>query len=99
MTAIGKGDFVEALNDSPEDGIVQGCVYTVTEIIPEDAVGVCTDCGEAGDGFLLKETPEANRLGAFCPCGFKPISGGPPRMFDHMLKAPTDAPTKEPVAA
>lgn len=100
MTAIGKGDFVEALLDSDDDGfggrLIKGQIYRVCEVYgPGEACELCGDDSGSIDLDGLTADPEWG----WCTCYFKPISGGPSGMFNELLKAPTDAPTKEPVAA
>lgn len=100
--AIGPGAFVEAIRPYAEVGISPGDVRVVDEIIPSHRFisSLCRHCGEHGDGFTLRGVVLPSRLikpDAFCPCGWRPISGGERGMFDHMLKL--DAPSKEPVAA
>jgi hypothetical protein len=98
MSAIGKGDFVEALSTWPCAGVTKGVIYRVCEIIQvNDEFDPCELCGDEGDGLRLDGVP-MHPDHALCHCGFKPISGGAPGMFSHLLKQPTDAP-REPVAA
>lgn len=98
MTAIGKGDFVEPLdNHDPDDfgdGITKGRVYQV-EMVDHDG-GICTDCGDEGAIIQLVGVRTFEGAG-WCYCHLRLISGGERGMFDHMLKL--DAPNREPVAA
>ena len=100
--AIGPGVLVQALRPYDEVGIAVGDTGVVDEVVSADRIisSLCPFCGEEGDGFTLRGVAlpgEQGMLSAFCPCGWKPISGGERGMFDHMLKL--DAPSKEPVAA
>lgn len=90
MSAIGPGDFVEAVLDFPEDGVMRGRIYTVLDMVPARLCTECCSCGKAGEGFTLKQTPEANRMGCWCYCGFKPVYRPKPDAFADLLKTPTD---------
>lgn len=98
MSAIGPGDWVEAITDRVHyDGfaISVGSLYRISSAWPQHRMNrVCDDCNQPNGGLSLVGHSEDL---AWCPCHFKPISGGERGMFDHMLKL--DAPSKEPVAA
>jgi len=89
---IGPGDFVEALMECPKFGITVGRVCTVLTLENPDDVWPCRNCGDASGGFLLKETPEANEYGSWCPCGWKPIHRPKPDAFADLLKVPAFSP-------
>lgn len=97
MTAIGKGDFVECIDARPcpvygPVSLIVGAIYTVDWIETE---------AKNKDGFAihLVGVRSGGPKGGFAARRFKPISGGKPGMFNELLKAPTDAPTREPVSA
>lgn len=100
MTAIGKGDFVEAVKDSNgELGPIfrKGEVLRVVDLV--DVADLRLRCGDCGELAIVGVVVPVHPPGyASCPCCFKPVSGGQPGMFTDLLKVPTDAPL-EPVAA
>lgn len=96
MSAIGKGDFVEAVRD--DDPIIGGAVYVVADAFRPDGCGTCGECGNDTDIVLIEGADLGYGVG-WCPCNFKPIYRPKPDAFADLLKAPTDAPLKEPVAA
>ncbi len=99
MTAIGKGDFVEALRDDAVEGVLihAGRVYVVEDCFRPDVCGPCDQCGNDTDVVLVEGVPIEPGWG-WCPCLFKPVYRPKPDAFADLLKVPTGAP-REPVAA
>lgn len=76
MSAIGPGDWVEALHSRPGDvdarEITAGGLYCVEEVDHEPCV--CFRCGDEGPGFSLVGDPPGSLVNsAWCGCDFKPI--------------------------
>lgn len=96
--AIGKGDWVECIDASPHKAtgiaiLVVGAIYRVrdTETIREKS-------GVRLHGVVLPIHPSGKEYG-WVPARFRPIYRPRPDAFSDLLKAPTEAPNKEPVAA
>lgn len=100
MTAIGKGDFVEAVRNEhgPGASLLAGRVYVVLSVQKDFTCDPCPHCGNDED---CVEVEGARLLDdwAWCPCDFRPVYRPKPDAFADLLKAPTDAPTREHVAA
>lgn len=91
MSAIGPGDYVEALSDWPE-GIVKGQIYQVRNIEELSAGYACVECGDEAPGVHLVETPTFWDTGGWCSaCDLKPIYRPKPDAFSDLLKIPEHA--------
>lgn len=93
-SAIGPGSWVEKVGDSITSPMVADkAVRRVVGLSPV-YTEPCPCCQRMHQDLIIGGEP-----GQWCVEAWRPISGGERGMFDHMLKAPTDAPNKEPVEA
>jgi hypothetical protein len=88
---IGPGSLVEVVRDVQFRGhefmLPKGAVDRVEEIVDIGAPWLCYTCAE-----IIHEAVRLVRMPkrfAICLCAVKPIRGGEPGMFNHLLKAPT----------
>lgn len=102
MSAIGPGDFVEAVRAwEAENGLQEliiGNVYRVREFVRPPGRGwivdTCSMCGDdqAPPVLLHGDDPTDVRMG-HCHCSFRPIYRPRANVFDHLL---VPAPELEP---
>ncbi len=100
MNAIGKGDWVECVEDDSDvmGEIRRGAVYQVREVIPEAAFEDCNmhgpDCAQPG--LDLEGQPEDEER-CWCAGSFRPIYRPKAELIQSLLAAPAPT-TPEPVS-
>lgn len=91
MTAIGKGDLVEAVKTCEEFGRIwctKGDVRRVAEVIHDPNVEPCYECGDASPMGLALEGVETPNDWYWCHCAWKPVPPSRKEMLNDLLKVP-----------
>lgn len=101
MSAIGPGDWVEFIGRpdgyvnpaleivSVRGVLIPGAIYPVLEV----GRRVRDGAGQIWDSIVVRGAPlrPDGRITAVPLAAFKPVSGGRPGMFAHLLKQPSSA--------
>lgn len=98
MSALGRGDWVEALFDAPDGCILKGYVLQIRVAYgPDPMLGDCADC-HTDIGSLnfygIDDALPGQLEGGWCPCGFKPADPPGKDVIADLMKLPAMQPRR-----